>query len=34
MVILSLFPPLWFAIMNRRIDRYQQAYQLMVAEPK
>jgi alkane 1-monooxygenase len=30
MVILSLFPPLWFAIMNRRIDRYQ----LMVAEPK
>jgi alkane 1-monooxygenase len=34
MVILSLFPPLWFAIMNRRIDRYHQQYQLMVAEPK
>ena len=34
MVILSLFPPLWFAIMNRRIDRYHQQHQLMMSEPK
>ncbi|MFN5376399.1 MAG: alkane 1-monooxygenase, partial [Chitinophagaceae bacterium] len=34
MVILSLFPPVWFAIMNRRIDQYHQKHQLMMAEPK
>ena len=34
MVILSLFPPLWFAIMNRRIDRYHQQHQLIMSEPK
>lgn len=34
MVILSLFPPLWFAIMHKRIDQYHQKHQLMMADPK
>jgi alkane 1-monooxygenase len=34
MVILSLFPPLWFSIMHKRIDQYQERHQLMVADPK
>lgn len=34
MVILSLFPPLWFSIMHKRIDQYHQRHQLMMADPK
>lgn len=34
MVLLSLFPPLWFSIMHRRIDQYHQRHQLMMADPK
>ncbi len=34
MMILSLFPPIWFSIMNKRIDAFQLANQEILSAPK
>lgn len=34
MMILSLFPPIWFSIMNKRIDAFQLAHQEILSAPK
>jgi alkane 1-monooxygenase len=34
MMILSLFPPIWFSIMNKRIDDFQLHHQEILSAPK